>query len=185
MKRFFLTLTVFAMFFGVSVAQDTNTDNHQVTISIPSVALLDIETAASKNFTLTVKGVLDNEAGNPLDFTASNSDLWLNYTSIVSSSQSRKIQAQITNGSLPSGVTLSVTAANTTSGYGTKGKGSTQNLSVKETVDLITGIGSVYTENGPKKGSQLTYNMTMANDNYANIFTAEYPVTVTYTIVDK
>ncbi len=188
MKKTLSILASILVFAGVAIAQDSKTDNHQITISIPNIALLDIETAVNKNFNMLVTQAQDNEAGNPLDFSATNSDLWLNYTSVVSSGKTRKIQAQITTGSLPSGVSLSVAGATVSTGFGTRGTGSTQTLKTASTVDLITGIGSCYTGNGSSKGSQLTYSISMANEDnaqWSGLYTNEYPVTVTYTITDE
>ncbi|STD14773.1 hypothetical protein [Chryseobacterium carnipullorum] len=56
-------------FAGTLQAQDTNTDNHTITISIPEVALVDIEPAATKNITLGFTA--PTEAGNPVTASAS------------------------------------------------------------------------------------------------------------------
>ncbi|MDZ7847342.1 MAG: hypothetical protein U5L96_11515 [Owenweeksia sp.] len=49
----------------------------------------------------------------PLDFSGqTNTDLWINYSSIKSTANdpTRDITAQISNGTLPGGMTLDVTA---------------------------------------------------------------------------
>lgn len=55
-----LNLTIAASLFtlvlsGNLSAQDTNTDNHTVTVSIPEVALVDIEPAATKTLRLDLQ----------------------------------------------------------------------------------------------------------------------------------
>jgi hypothetical protein len=85
MKRFKFTLALSLVAIAVSAhlsAQDTNTDNHTITISVPEVALVDIEPAASKNITLGFTA--PTEAGNPIVANAANTTLWLNYSSIKS-----------------------------------------------------------------------------------------------------
>lgn len=47
-----LTFAAFALSANLK-AQDTKTDNHTLTISVPEVALVDIEPAATKNITLS------------------------------------------------------------------------------------------------------------------------------------
>lgn len=181
MKKSISIIAALLLVFGMAKAGDSHSDNHTVTISIPNIALLDIETTGDRNFSLVVSDAQATEAGNPLDFSATNNTSWLNYTSIVNASQTRKIQASI-SGTLPSGVTLTVAAASTTSGFGVKGTGSTVNLSATA-ANLITGIGSVYTQDGTGKGSNLTYSMTMADAGYSTLEAKTYPIVVTYTIV--
>ncbi len=64
-----LKLTVAMSLFAAAIsgnvnAQDTNTDGHTITVSIPEVALVDIEPAATKNITLGFTA--PTEAGNPI-----------------------------------------------------------------------------------------------------------------------
>ena len=76
MKKLNLSLAVCcitAAFSGSLKAQDTNTDNHTITISIPEVALVDIEPAATKNITLGFTA--PTEAGNPITPSTSNTTL--------------------------------------------------------------------------------------------------------------
>ena len=73
-------------------AQDSNSDNHKVSIVIPQIALLDIEPEASKDISLSMSA--PTEAGDPLAEESDN-DLWLNVTSIVSSGATRDISVKI------------------------------------------------------------------------------------------
>src|SRR5690606_24399510 len=76
---------------------DALTDNHTITITIPSVAILDLEPSDSKNITATF--IAPAEAGNPLAAPANNGTLWLNYSTILSGSvTSRTVTAHISNG---------------------------------------------------------------------------------------
>lgn len=166
---------------------DSNTDNHTITVTIPEVALLDIETNSTKNFTAAFTH--SGEAGDPVTAPADNSTLWLNYSSILKSggATSRDISVAMTGGPL-GGVTIKVSASAAASGgQGTLGgAGGPITLSATST-PLITGIGSAYTVSGPEKGHQLTYTFEAADDDYANLVSGSSSnvVTVTYTLADN
>ena len=51
--------------------------------------------------------------------------------------------------------------------------------------NVVTGIGSAYTESGENKGHQLTYILDMDNSSYATLIASEYDnITVTFTIAE-
>lgn len=183
----FSLLSVSLLAHTASAQNDNNTANHNVAITIPEVALLDIETSASKNITL--KATHSAEAGDPISFNGvTNSDLWLNYSSIVSTTNtSRKITAQLT-GTVPAGVQLKVVAGSSVTGGGTRGTAVASGVTLTSTPqDLITGIGSSYTENGSEKGHQLTYSLSLVDaSSYGNLrFDQSNQVEVTYTIINQ
>lgn len=170
-------------------AQDTNTDNHTITISIPEVALVDIEPAATKNITLGFSA--PTEAGNPILPSAANTTLWLNYSSIKSvADPTRNVSVKV-NAIIP-GVDIHVTAAAATgSGAGTLG--TSAGLLTLSAADqtIISGIGSAYTGNGTNNGHNLTYALAAGSGPggvaaYADLqATATTVATVTYTISDN
>lgn len=170
-------------------AQDTNTDGHTITVSIPEVALVDIEPAATKNITLGFTA--PTEAGNPIIPSAANNTLWLNYSSIKSDADpSRNVSVKL-NAVIP-GVDVHVTAAAATgSGGGTLG--TSAGLLTLSAADqtIISGIGSAYTGNGTNNGHNLTYALVAGSGpggvaNYADLLaTATTSATVTYTISDN
>ncbi|MDR2237120.1 MAG: hypothetical protein LBE92_13445 [Chryseobacterium sp.] len=192
MKKFNLPLAIVFLataFSGNLKAQDTNTDNHTITVSIPEVALVDIEPAATKNITLGFTA--PTEAGNPVIPSTANSTLWLNYSSIKSvADPSRNVSVTI-NAPIP-GVDINVTAATATgSGGGTLGN-STGLLTLSTTDQtIISGIGSAYTGNGANNGHNLTYALAAGSGPggvaaYADLqATASTVATVTYTISDN
>ncbi len=188
MKNSIISFAFVLIFASAVSAADNNTDNHKITIGIPNIALLDIE-PDNDGFDMDVTEAISSEAGNPLDFSVTNATKWLNYTSVVNSSQTRKITAQITNGTLPSGVTLKVQAATSTTGFGTLGTTTgVKDLSTTTPVEVISGIGSCYTQNGANKGSLLSYSVVMDDENsssWANLVAADYEVTITYTITEN
>lgn len=190
MKKLLFTLAITLLVFGVSKAQDNNDQNtasHQVEITIPLVALVDVEGPAGEAVKIDLDATFTGEAGEGLDFSAAtNNELWLNYTSIVASSgATRKISVAIDANALPTGVSLNLSAATSTTGRGTLGAGQTVALSTTSE-DLVTGIESGYTGDGSGKGCNLTYSLDMADlDDYATLTESNSTVTVTYTIADN
>jgi len=171
---------------GSSTGSDMNEAQHGVEITIPTISIVDIEGTDGESPAINLTPSYDGlEAGAAVNFSsATNSNLWLNYTSIVDSDQIRSITAAIT-GVLPSGVTLNLLAGSAAStGNGTKGSSEGVITLSSTAADLITGIGSAYTGDGHSNGHQLTYTLDMADDSYANLVADDYSVTVTYTITE-
>ncbi len=180
-KRFTILAALTILGLGAK-AQDTRTDNHAITIVIPDVALLDLETSVSKNFSATF--VQSTEAGSKVTTPTTNGDLWLNYSSIIPSTvKSRRVDVKAS--ALIGGVDIAVVAGVSKSGFGTKG---TPNAGVTLTATdqpLIDKIGSAYTATGASNGHQLSYTFTALDDNYANLRAGKTDVTVTYTLADN
>lgn len=182
-------MCVFISFIGFSQA-DTYFDSHQVTVTVPDVALLDLETSgAGKNFNLNF--VAPTEAGLKIVNPLSNGTIWLNYSSIVSSPGGlhpvRKVTVQ-SNANPPAGIAFSATASND-AGLGGGVVGSTLgNVSIDNTVqDIIQNIYSCYTGTGPLKGHQLTYNANVPTGNfaYSQLRAGSTLMTITYTLTDQ
>ncbi len=175
-----------AVISGNLSAQDTNTDSHTITISIPKVALVDIEPSATKNLTLGFTA--PTEAGNPIVASPTNNSLWLNYSSIKSGSDTRSISVKLNT--TISGVDIHVTAAPPT-GTGTLGTSAGVLTLTNTDQTIISGIGSAYTGNGANNGSNLTYAVAAGSGpggvaNYADLqVTATTQATVLYTISDN
>ncbi|UMQ40021.1 hypothetical protein MKS83_11410 [Chryseobacterium sp. Y16C] len=164
-------------------AQDAISDNHDITITIPSVAILDIEPSASKNISMGFTA--PTEAGLPIAVAATNNTLWLNYSSIKTATvTTRHISAKLD--ALIPGVDIKVTAAAAVGGAGALGTPSTLTLTATDQ-SLISLIGSAYTEDGSGKGHNLTYTITPGTTTaYGNITaTANVTAKVTYTFVDN
>lgn len=200
MKNLSLILAT-VLFFAiatVSTAQDTNEAEHDVTISIPTVAIVDIEDASGDeattiSFTYSAADLV-NEAGSKLNFASkTNTDLYLQYTSIVSSTSnaSNSISAKLASGStIPSGMSLKVKASASaiTGKVGTTGTGGTeQTLTTSGSgVSIVTGIKSCYTGNGAS-GHLLTYKLDIADTDaaYNSLTSDDYSATVVYTITEN
>ena len=170
-------------------AQDKNEDSHTLTLGIPEVALLDIESVSSN--AISLKATAPTEAGEKVTFNQTNSDLWINYSSIVGGKSSRNVTVQITEGDVPSGIDLTV-IANKYVGVGEGTMGNVEEdaivLNSKKATNIIEGIGSAYTGNGVKQGHNLTYKIAQSNDKdaYANLnFNESTTLTITYTLTDN
>ena len=186
-------LVLLTMIFGVFVklqAQDGLTDSHDITISVPEVAILDIEPSASKDISLTPAA--PTEAGDPISFgSATNTSLWLNYSSIIgtTSDPSRTITVAITGGTVPAGLDLKVqAAADAGNGAGTVGTAAGSALTLTGVAqNIVTAIGSCYTNTPENNGHNLTYSLSLeSGGDYADLdFDDSATVTVTYTISDN
>ena len=182
-----LAMSLAALAFSTNLqAQDSNTDNHTITISVPEVALVDIEPAANKNITLGFTP--PTEAGLPVTPTATDNTLWLNYSSIKSvADATRNVSVQLD--ALIPGIDINVTAAAATgAGGGTLGTPSAQLTLSAANQTIISGIGSAYTGDGANNGHNLTYALASIGGiaNYADLeATATAVATVTYTISDN
>jgi len=186
MKKKLLALATLGVVFALNVkaqADDEDAD-HTVAISIPEVAILDLEgtTAISLNVDAPT------EAGEAVDFSnAKDSSIWVNYSSIVGASEtSRTVSAKISNNSVPAGMLLKVTAAaDAGNGDGTMGSSSGQITLTSSDQKVITGIGSCYTGDGSNNGHNLRYSLELdpTAGSYANIdFDDDVTLTITYTI---
>ena len=165
-------------------AQDTQTDNHTVTIEVPNVVLIDIEPSGSKNIAMSF--IAPTEAGVGLTNPVANTALWLNYTSVLVSggAASRKIVVKYTTVGLP-GVDVKVTPASPViTGGGTGGTSGAMVTLTSTDQSIVTGIGSVFTGNGASSGVNLTYAIDAPAASFASLLAATTPVSVTYTLMD-
>ncbi len=192
MKKTTITLAMSLATFALSSnlqAQDINKDTHTITISVPEVALVDIEPAATKNIILGFTAPI--EAGNPITPSTANSTLWLNYSSIKSDADPTRTVSVSVNAIIP-GIDIHVTAAAATgSGGGLLGTQAAQLTLSATDQTIISGIGSAYTGNGANNGHNLTYALAAGSGPggvavYADLQAiANTTATVTYTISDN
>ncbi|PCI03734.1 MAG: hypothetical protein COB81_03320 [Flavobacteriaceae bacterium] len=181
-----LILTATNMF-----AQDTAEDTHTISLGVPEVALLDLESETGT--AISLNGTAPTEAGEKVIFDATNNDIWINYSSIIGSSSepTRTIEVQITDGEIPAGLELTVLATKDAGhGDGTMGKVSKTAilLSTTSAQKIIDGVGSSYTGNGANKGHNLTYSLSQktTNGSYADLdFNKSQTISITYTLSDN
>jgi len=137
---------------------DINIDEHNAMITIPEVALLDLE--AANGTTVTLNPSAPTEAGLALSFPVIDNSIWLNYSSIIGSisEASRNVTAQITSGSVPAGTSLKIAiATDSGNGDGLMGIPSATISLSNIAQNIITGIGSSYTGNGINNGHNIQY----------------------------
>lgn len=159
--------------------------NVDVSISMPSVALVDILPSGSNSVTLQMTA--PTEAGNTLGTGSSNNTNWLIFTSAVTSGGSRSIKGDVI-GTLPAGIRLRLdVSAYAGSGLGFTGGNSyvTANKYLTNTpVSFIDNIKGAYTGiTYGSNGFQLTYSLEIQD--YANIRSGTSNVTVRYTMADN
>jgi hypothetical protein len=180
-----LSFAFMAISANVKAQADTNQSTHDITVSIPEVALVDIEPTASKN--LTMGFTAPTEAGLPIVPASTNNTLWLNYSSIKSVADvTRTISVKL--GAVIQGVDIKVTAAAATgAGGGLLGTPASQLTLTATPQTIISGIGSAYTGDGASNGHNLSYSVVSATGvNYQDLSaTATTTATVTYTISDN
>ncbi|MBI1306516.1 MAG: hypothetical protein GC181_07875 [Bacteroidetes bacterium] len=192
MKRYFVIKLMFwsaIIFSGSSFAQDKKDAGQSVTIDIPEVALLDLESSSGTSIVLNIEA--PKEAGQPVSFaSAVDSSIWINYSSIAGNGKSAKrdISAKIISGKLPSYFDLNVVAASDAgAGDGTMGTPSGAIKLTNGNQKIIRNIGSCYTGDGAGKGHALYYALSLKNgsNRYRQIdFDDATTITVLYTISD-
>ncbi len=189
MKRLFITSIVILTKLFV-VAQSNDNVETTLTIAIPEVAIMDIESVGSKNITLALE--TPTEAGSMVGVSAAvDSSLWLNYSSVTGkkSNASRKIYVRMASGSIPNGLRLRVTPLNYSgSGDGNIGVSSSPNGRVINRSDrlILKNINTCYTGDGTGNGHQLVYKLEYRKNQYHKIkFDQSNTVTIIYTITDN
>lgn len=169
---------------GAQAQVDDSNDSHTITVSIQPVAILDIETTSTKNFSLGP--AIPTEAGNPLDDSATNNTLWLNY-SFIPSDQGETASITVQTDVVISGMDINVeAAAAAANGDGQKGTPTGEiTLSTGAQV-IIQNIGASYTGDGNASGHQLTYTLDIdGTANYEDLYAQSNTViNVTYTIAE-
>jgi hypothetical protein len=178
LKKVSIALLVLGM--TVAFAQDSNSDNHKVSIVIPQIALLDIEPEASKDISLSLDA--PTEAGDPLAEKSDN-NLWLNVTSIVSSGATRDISVKVD--AALTGIDLKVvSAAYSGAGFGSFGTPQPEVTLSTSDQALVSGIKSGYTADGDGNGFNLTYTASPKADSEFGdlVSTTGTDITVTYTL---
>lgn len=166
-----------------SLAQTTASVN--LSISMPSVALIDLLPTGSTNVSL--KMTAPTEAGTSIGTGTSNAANWLIFTSAVAPLMSRSIKGDVI-GLLPPGVRLRLDISPYVGdGQGFTGGNSyvTTNLYLTNTaVSFIDNIKGAYTGTGyGTHGFKLKYSLEILN--YGNIRSGITNVTVRYTMADN
>lgn len=162
----------------------------RVEIDMQSIAIIDIETTgSSSNFTFTLP--LPSTAGgdlgsNPL---SSNSENWINYSSANRDITSRRVDVNITSGTVPGGLELHLDIASSSGvGGGTLGTPAVSTLTLSSSVQTaIDGIQGAFTGDGANNGHQLTYSLHAISEDFESLDgdSANNTLTITYTLTDN
>jgi hypothetical protein len=161
------------------VAFCQTTINTNVGVSLPSIALLDIENSGSINLGFSAP----TEAGSSLINNSSNNSAWLNFTSALGIGASRNVSVQITSGN-GSGYEI-VLQPQAYSGAGA-GQLGNRNLSVNLSnmpQKVIDNIGGAFTGNGLGNGYNLRYSLAITN--YGALRKENTTFIITYTLTDN
>ena len=152
--------------------------------SLPEVALIDIEPSTDNNVNFTVNPGI--ESGSSPSIQQSNSDLWINYSSSLSSSQnSRSIVAEISQGFFPEGITLYLQASNYSgTGGGQHGVSAGKIALSNQPKPIITNIGSCFTGDGINNGHQISFSIEITD--YTKVVSVQNSnILVLYTLTDN
>ena len=173
----YCVITVMLFLFVGSNSLCSQNNNHNIPLTIPEIAILDIEPNTSA---IVVDFTAPTEAGDPITGDAVVSDKWINYTSCIASGGTvRSINVSIDQ--MISGVDIKLQAATAVGGGGVLGTPEGEVVLTTTPILLISNIGGAYTGDGGSSGHQLTYSLEV-ND-YALINeTVNETIVVTYTI---
>jgi len=176
----------FILFFSnCLVASGQKTASVNLSLTMPSVALIDILPSASS--AVSLKMTSPAEAGSTVGVGTSNSANWLILTSAVTATGSRSVKGDVI-GTIPPGIRLRLDVSPYTgTGLGfSAGTGYvTSNVYLTNTAtSFIENIKGAYTGTGyGTNGFKLKYSIEIAN--YANVRSGTTSVTVRYTMVDN
>ncbi|MER0441824.1 hypothetical protein [Emticicia sp. W12TSBA100-4] len=179
MKNLVLTL-LFTLFFLKNQAQTSG--NVSVSLTFSSVARISIASSGSSTLTLGSPST----AGSSITTTVSDETKWLNFTSAVANGVSRRIEASVSAGTVPSGLQLRVGLNAAVGGGGTLGTlvatvASPVTLGTAATV--LNNITGAYTGVGVGNGFKLTYTVNVSN--YGLLRSGTNVVQITYTLIDN
>lgn len=158
--------------------------SHKARVMIPEVAMLALHNGGSQGVQFSVGA--PNTAGDQVHLqSVDQSSVWLNYSSVVSPNQKRKVTATVL-GNIPEGIALKVkTGQNAQIGIGETGTSNGIIHLSNNPSDIISGIGSCYTGHGINKGQQLTYELEINNDQfYHNNELNDLRLSIVYTLTD-
>jgi len=182
-KIFILTFTLFLMSNYVFAQWETGQVNAHLTL--PEVTLVDIEPSLNNSINFTISPGLQG-GDSPVIQETTNETLWINYTSALPDGlNSRSINAEISQGSLPEGISLFLVAA-PYSGMG-KGRFGVSDGKIElsnQPRPIISGIGNCFTGDGINNGHKLTFSIEISD--YSKVHAVDNSsYSVLYTITDN
>lgn len=147
-----------------------------LSLALPDIAYISL---APDNSAFNLIGTSYPQAGGGVSFNY-NILKFINFTSAVGSGVTRTIRAQITSGSIPSGMSLKLTITPATGMMGSPGTNvSSINLSSSQQV-IISGIGGSYTGLGSGYGYNLKFELVISD--YSQLRAGNTSLSITFTI---
>jgi hypothetical protein len=170
--------TIIIIFSQYWTFSQNNTMN--INLTLPTIALLDIESNGSVNLSFQAL----SEAGLGLGNTSSDNTKWLNFTSAVSNGMTRKVIAQIQSGGTPSGYGIKLEVSNYSgSGMGSLGTSLGSIYLSNAPIPIISNIGGAYTGNGIGSGYNLKFSLDILN--FGMLRAGSNTFTIVYTLMDN
>lgn len=164
---------------GMKAQEGIDSDSHIISISIPEVAILDIESESSKDIALEF--VAPTEAGMGVTGSSNNS-LWLNYSSIKSKENTSRTVSVRLDETIPGADIWLDVQPHAGNGGGSIGEPSGKIVLTTSDQFIINNIGSCYTGNGMNNGHNLVYELQVSGSYEDLEAVSQTPLTVTYTI---
>ncbi|MEZ5103562.1 MAG: hypothetical protein R2757_22500 [Draconibacterium sp.] len=155
-----------------------------INFSLPEIALIDIEPNFNNNVYFTISSGV--ESGNSPVFQQVSTNIWINYSSSLSSLQhSRSVVAELSQADLLDGITLYLEASNYSgSGGGQHGQSAGKIALSSQPKSIITNIGNCFTGDGINNGHSLSFSIDISD--YAKVVSVENAnLLVLYTITDN
>jgi len=149
-KTYGILLTLFIS--SVLYAQDTNTTQFPVQLSIPAKACIYLASSENNDSLLITEGTEHElSPGSPRK-------TWINYSSVVEENSTNTISVSLSYGNIPAEVNVRLNVSEDAGeGSGILGKPSKPVILSYYPQAIITDIGSCYTGQGISKGHLLTY----------------------------
>ena len=176
MKKTIVILMILCLA-GVAAFAATSSANHSVTLNVPEVVLVGLNSGTAITLNVVAPATAGNAPTGQTDATK-----YLNYTAVNAGGTLRNITVQWGGAdAAPAGTSLKVVSAAPT-GTGTVGSATAQRTISAVAQTVVTGIGSCYTATG-STGANLTY--TLSVDTPQGLVQGDnHTVTVTYTLTD-
>lgn len=179
-------ISLFLILLLISLGSNAQSNiEHDINVSIPEVALLSLQTdgAGEVNF---VTGA-SNVAGLEINIEKKeHPGIWINYSSVVSANQKRKVVASVL-GEIPAGLVIKLkTSESRGKGLGRLGHGQKEIALGNSPVDVISGIGTCCTGAGVRNGHLLTYSLELDNsaEAYEQLAFSQSSLQILYTLTD-
>lgn len=173
------------LFLNAKSALSQGEDTYSIYFSVPEIAILDIEPEINNSIEFSLEAASE-PGGEPDIQKNSNKTLWINYSSALSSGQNkRNIKAQITNGTIPDGVSLFMEISDYTGTTHLNHGNSSGRIKIDGIQKtIISNIGNCFTGDGTGYGHEIDFSIEISS--ISEIAASDQnEFTVMYTISDN